>query len=285
VWVDGAPPKASQRAEAGETVEVHIPLPAGEARSQPQPIPLNIVYEDADILVIDKPAGMVAHPAPGHPGGTLVNAVLHHCPEIEGVGGERRPGIVHRLDRETSGLIVVAKNDRAHRALQAQFKNRTVYKEYLALVEGKVEPAQGRIVAPIGRHPTARQRQAILLPDSRAGTSAGREAITEYEVIAAYSAAVQGSNAVGNFSLVRVVLRTGRTHQIRVHFAWIKHPVVGDTLYGYRKQRLALGRHFLHAQRLRFHLPGSDQEVDFTSPLPDELQSLLDIMAHHEAHA
>ena len=152
----------------------------------PAALPLAIVYEDDDLLVIDKPAGLVVHPAPGHPGGTLVNAVLHHCPDLEGVGGEQRPGIVHRLDKETSGLIVVAKHDQAHRYLQAQFKARTVYKEYLALLEGRLTPAQGRISAPLGRHPTDRKRQAVLPADPVTGVAAGREAVTEYQVLALY---------------------------------------------------------------------------------------------------
>jgi len=236
---------------------------------------LPILFEDADLLIIDKPAGMVVHPAPGHDHGTLVNAVLHHCPEIEGVGGERRPGIVHRLDKETSGLLVVAKNDRAHRHLQAQFKNRTVYKEYLTLLDGRIEPAQGRIIAPIGRHPVERKRQAVLPADPRTGESQGREAITDYRVQAYYSYTARGSTAVAHFSFVNVVLHTGRTHQIRVHFAWRKNPVVGDTLYGYRKQRLPIERQFLHAHRLRLQLPSSGEVREFVAPLPADLQAVL----------
>src|SRR4051812_37989403 len=160
ILVNGATLKASHKVEAGQVLTLQLPAQNKASELQAEDIPLSILYEDDDLLVIDKPAGLVVHPAPGHEGGTLVNAVLYHCPKIEGVGGERRPGIVHRLDKETSGLILVAKNDRAHWALQAQFKARTVYKEYLALVEGRVEPAQARIVAPLGRHPTDRLRQA-----------------------------------------------------------------------------------------------------------------------------
>lgn len=269
VLVDNRVAKASQKVEDGQVIDVQVP-PTSETELQAEAIPLSILYEDDDLLVIDKAAGMVVHPAPGHSGGTLVNAVLYHCPQIEGVGGERRPGIVHRLDKETSGLIIVAKNDRAHRHLQEQFKARTVFKEYLALVEGHVEPAQARIVAPLGRHPTDRLRQAILPPEK------GRAAVTEYRVLGYYSAAIHDSNATANFTLVSVILHTGRTHQIRVHFAWRKHPVVGDTLYGYHKPRLPLDRQFLHAHRLRFRLPSTGEEKEFVAPLPAELQSLVD---------
>jgi 23S rRNA pseudouridine1911/1915/1917 synthase len=221
---------------------------------------------------------MVVHPAPGHSGGTLVHAVLHHCPDIAGVGGERRPGIVHRLDKDTSGLIAVAKNDAAHRNLQAQFKARTVYKEYLTLLEGKLQPPQGRISAPIGRHPTARKRMAVLPPGAQAeGEKAGRDAVTAYRVAAFYTGAVYGrSTSVATFSYVSAVLHTGRTHQIRVHFAWLKHPVVGDTLYGFGAPRLPLGRQFLHAHRLRLRLPSGGEEREFVAPLPPDLQQLLD---------
>ncbi len=270
VLVNNVVAKASHKLEAGMVVQVRMPIQPAESDLQAEALPLSIVYEDDDLLVIDKAAGMVVHPAPGHQGGTLVNAVLYHCPQIEGVGGERRPGIVHRLDKETSGLIIVAKNDRAHRYLQAQFKSRTVFKEYLALVDGHIEPAQGRIVAPLGRHPSDRLRQAILPADQ------GRSAVTEYQVIGYYSLPVRGNNAMANFSLLSVLLHTGRTHQIRVHLAWRKHPVVGDTLYGYRKPRLPLDRQFLHAHRLRFRLPSTGEEQEFMAPLPPELQNILD---------
>lgn len=275
VTVDGRAAKASQAVESGQVVQVQRlaelkPL----EKLVPQALPLDIVYEDADLLAINKPAGLVVHPAPGHPDRTLVNAVLHHCPELQGIGDERRPGIVHRLDKDTSGLILVAKSLPALRALQKQFKERQVEKEYLALVEGILEPPRGRIVAPIGRHPTHRKRQAVLPPDAF-GQTAGREAITEYEVLGVYTAPVQDGSARGNFSLVRVHLHTGRTHQIRVHFAWRKHPIVGDTLYGYRKQRLPLDRMFLHASRLKFRLPGNGQEIELRAELPPELQELL----------
>lgn len=275
VLVDQSSAKASHRVEADQQVEIHLP-PINEITTvQPQDLTLPIVFEDDDLLIIDKPAGMVVHPAPGHDDGTLVNAILHHCPTIEGVGGERRPGIVHRLDKETSGLLVVAKHDRAHRYLQAQFKARTVYKEYLALLEGHIDPPQGRIIAPLGRHPVERQRQAVLPIDPRTGETQGREALTDYRVQAYYTLPVRDNNAVAHFSFVSVVLHTGRTHQIRVHFAWRKHPVVGDTLYGYRKQRLPMARQFLHAHRLRLRLPSNGEAREFSAPLPADLQQVL----------
>lgn len=276
VLVDQVSAKASHRLEAGQVIAIQLPQPAETPTVQPQNLTLPIIFEDDDLLIIDKPAGMVVHPAPGHDDGTLVNAILHHCPTIEGVGGERRPGIVHRLDKETSGLLVVAKNDRAHRYLQAQFKARTVYKEYLALLEGRIEPPQGRIIAPIGRHPVERKRQAVLPADPRTGETEGREAITDYWVQTYYTLPVRDSSAVAHFSFVKVVLHTGRTHQIRVHLAWRKHPVVGDTLYGYRKQRLPIERQFLHAHRLRIRLPGSGDEREFVALLPTDLQQILD---------
>jgi len=275
VRVDSRVAKSSQKLEPAQTVQIAVPAPSAVPTLHAQDIPLSIVFEDSNLIVVDKPAGMVVHPAPGHESGTLVNAILHHCPQLEGVGGERRPGIVHRLDKETSGLLVVAKNDRTHRFLQEQFQARTVYKEYLALVEGKLDPARGRIVAPIGRHPVHRQRQAVLSPDPQTGASRGRNAVTEYETIAVYSAPVHSGVNRANFTLVRVILHTGRTHQIRVHFAWRKHPVVGDTLYGYRRQRLTLERYFLHAHRLRLRLPDETAPREFVAPLPPELQSIL----------
>jgi 23S rRNA pseudouridine1911/1915/1917 synthase len=284
ILVNGKAGKASHRLETGDAIQVAIPPVTKVDTLKPAAIPLTILYEDDDLLVVDKQAGMVVHPAPGHTQGTLVNAVLHHCPQIAGVGpagGPVRPGIVHRLDKETSGLIVVAKHDRAHRALQAQFQARTVYKEYLALVEGQVEPAVGRIVAPIGRHPGDRLRQAVLPPDARTGEPRGRPAITDYRVLGHYTTAVRDSTGRASFSLVSAVIHTGRTHQIRVHFAWRKHPVVGDTLYGYRQQRLPAPRQFLHAHRLRFVLPSTGQAQEFVAPLPADLQQVLDRLTHN----
>lgn len=276
VAVNGRRAVARHRIESGQSVTVDIPITIEDAQLVPTDIPLNIVFENDDLLIIDKPAGMVVHPAPGHRDDTLVNAVLYHCPSIEGVGGERRPGLVHRLDKETSGLIAVAKHDRAHRHLQAQFKERTVYKEYLALVEGRLDPENGRISAPLGRHPVDRKRQAVLPPDPVTGESKGREAITDYYTLAQYGSTVRGAQAYAIFTLARVILHTGRTHQIRVHFAWQKHPVVGDSVYGFKRQRLPVERQFLHAHKLRLRVPGNDEEREFIAPLPGDLQTVLD---------
>jgi 23S rRNA pseudouridine1911/1915/1917 synthase len=261
VTVKGREEKASYQVGVGDEICVRIPPPE-EYAVTPEPLPLNVLYEDADLLVIDKPAGMVVHPAAGNWHGTLVNAVLHHCPELEGVGGERRPGIVHRLDKDTSGLILVAKNDRAHQALQAQFKSRQVEKSYLALVYGLVTPARGRIEAPIGRDPVHRKRMAVL-PD-------GRPAVTRYQVSGFY----------GNYTLLSCQPLTGRTHQIRVHLAYIKHPVVGDRVYGGRRQCVVpCPRQFLHAHRIQFRLPSTGQLVEFVAPLPTDLQAVLDALS------
>ncbi len=283
VTVDGLRAgKTGMRLEAGAVIEVAAPPTPVESSLRPEDIPLNIIFEDKDLLVIDKPAGLVVHPGPGHAAGTLANAVLHHCPQLEGIGGEKRPGIVHRLDKGTSGVIVVAKNDAAMRFLQEQFAGRTVYKEYLALLEGRIEPPRGRIDAPIGRHPTRRQRMAVLPAPSglrgatgTGGSAAGaREAVTEYECLQVYEDLSSGQTV--RFSFVRAHLHTGRTHQIRAHFAWRNCPVAGDTEYGYKRPRLSLKRPFLHAHRLGIRLPGTAEQRVFESPLPAELQRILD---------
>lgn len=277
VLADGRVPKPSHRLEAAQQISVTPPAVPLDTPLEAERIPLDVLFENTDILVVDKPAGMVVHPAPGHVGGTLVNAVMHHCPEIEGVGGERRPGIVHRLDKDTSGVIVVAKHDRALRDLQAQFKSRTVEKEYLALLEGRLEQPNGRIAAPIGRHPSARKRQAVYI-NTDASAVRVREAITDYRTEATYSTSLHEASATGHFTLVRAMPHTGRTHQLRVHFAWLKHPIVGDTLYGYKRQRLHLDRPFLHAHRLRICLPSTHEPIDFVSPLPSQLAYLLEAL-------
>ncbi len=283
VTVDGQRAgKAGMPLEAGAEIEVAAPPAAVETSLRPEDIPLEIIFEDNNLLVVDKPAGLVVHPGPGHTTGTLANAVLHHCPELEGIGGEKRPGIVHRLDKGTSGVIVVAKNDAAMRFLQEQFAGRTVYKEYLALLEGRVEPPRGRIDAPISRHPTRRQRMAVLPAPSGLKNAAGagqtasgaREAVTEYECLQVYEDLSSGQTA--RFSLVRALLHTGRTHQIRAHFSWRRHPVVGDSEYGYKRRRLSLKRPFLHARRLGIQLPGEPEQRVFEAPLPAELQLILD---------
>ncbi len=276
VTVNGQMVKASQRVEAGDAIVLRLPPPE-PSEVQPEPIPLDIVYEDTDLLVVNKPAGMVVHPAYGHRTGTLVNAVLAHCPQIAEAGDTLRSGIVHRLDKDTSGLVIVAKNEAARRHLQRQFKRREVKKVYLALVEGHLEPRRGLIEAPIGRDPRHRKRMAVVR-----AKEGGREARTEYQVVEYFAPRL--GKVSRSYTLVKARPVTGRTHQVRVHFAFIGHPLVGDPLYGFRRQRLAvagygmppLDRQFLHAQSLGFHLPHSDQYVEFRAELPPDLQELLE---------
>ena len=255
VTVDGQPAaKAGLRLNAGQRVRVTLPPPE-PSELEPEAIPLRIVYEDEDLLVVDKPAGMAVHPSPGHSRHTLVHAVLAHCPDLSGIGGVLRPGIVHRLDKDTSGLIIVAKHDAAHLSLARQLKERKVEKTYVALVEGRVRPQQGVIDAPIGRHPRHRKRMAVV--------ENGRDARTRYRVL----------REVDGRSLVEVQPKTGRTHQIRVHLASIGHPVVGDTLYGKRSD--VFPRQFLHAQRLAFRHPRSGERMELEAPLAEDLQRAL----------
>lgn len=268
VTVLGTAVKPSYRLVVGDIVVTHVP-PEEEVELAPQPIPLDIVHEDDDVVVVNKPAGMVVHPAPGHEAGTLVNALLAHIPEIaelaeSGDGPARRPGIVHRLDKQTSGLILVAKHEEARRFLQRQFKRRKVKKTYVALVEGRLQPPQGIIDAPIGRDPQHRQRMAVL-------SRGGRAAQTVYHLM----------EYLNEYSLVSVQPITGRTHQIRVHFAAIDHPVVGDGVYGYRRQRPGIGRQFLHAWKLALTLP-SGEAREFVAPLPADLRQVLVDLAGSE---
>jgi 23S rRNA pseudouridine1911/1915/1917 synthase len=266
VTVDGELAKPSHKVRQGE--EVVVLLPAEESQEPlPETIPLDIVYEDQALLVVNKPAGMVVHPAPGHPGGTLVNAVLAYCPELA-TSEDDRPGIVHRLDRDTSGLILVAKSEKARRALQRQFKERQVHKAYLALLNGHLQPAWGRIEAPVGRDPHHRQRMTVL--------AGGREAATEYHVLEQF--AHQVGPAAGEYTLVEAEPVTGRTHQIRVHFASIGHPVVGDGVYGKRKTSLPISRQFLHARRLGFKHPSTGQRLELEASLPEELAAALELL-------
>jgi 23S rRNA pseudouridine1911/1915/1917 synthase len=256
VTVNGEPQKASYRVRAGERVTVLLP----EADVEPvlaEDIPLDIVYEDESLFVVNKPSGMVVHPALGHPSGTLVNALLAYCPAVADVGGLERAGIVHRLDKDTSGVIIVAKDERTRTALQKLFKRRRVEKTYLALVEDRVEPRQGIIEAPIGRDKRNRKRMAVV--------RSGRKARTAYRV----------KEYLGGRTLLEVRPRTGRTHQVRVHLSWIGYPIVGDRVYGRRRQELLRDRFFLHAARLEFKHPISGQEVVVEAPLPDELESVL----------
>ena len=256
VSVDGRQAKPSEGVTAGLRVNVTIPPPQ-TIDLAPEAIPLTIIYQDGDIIVLDKPAGLTVHPAPGHPSGTLVNALLAACPDLRGIAGTLRPGIVHRLDKDTSGLMVVAKNDRAQRALQGQLKDRVVRKTYLALVRGVPAPREGTIEAPIGRHPKNRKKMAVVAD--------GRESTTRYRV--------REEIAGGKYSLLEVEPVTGRTHQVRVHLAAIGHPVVGDATYGRSSE--AIGRQFLHAHKLAFAMPLGGRTVEFVSPLPADLREAL----------
>jgi 23S rRNA pseudouridine1911/1915/1917 synthase len=238
---------------------VHIPPPAPSGLVG-EDIPLDILFENDDLLVVNKPAGMVVHPAAGHDKGTLVHAVLGYDPEMEGIGGEERPGVVHRLDKETSGLILLAKNDLAHHWLQDQFRLRKVEKIYLALVDGAPPTPSGRVEAPVGRDPSHRKKMAIMPPGK------GREAVSEYTTLETFE----------KHTLLEFHPLTGRTHQIRLHCMFLGCPIVGDKIYGHRKQSFEIDRHFLHAARLKIILPGEKVASTFEAPLPDELQAILD---------
>ena len=263
--------RASTEVRAGERFAVDVP-DLRPATPQPEALPLRIVYEDPDVVVLDKPAGMVVHPGAGHAGGTIVNALLHHVKDLSGIGGEARPGIVHRLDRGTSGLMVVAKHDRAHQELARQFQDREVEKEYMALVWGVVQAGR-RIDAPIGRDPNDRQKMS-----TRARRA--RSAVTRVTFARHFKGA----------TFVKVAISTGRTHQIRVHLSAIGHPIVGDQTYGGVHRRVGdnlravmrLERPFLHACRLSFTHPGDGRRVDFDSPLPPELEAVLEDISQRE---
>lgn len=257
VTVDGKPAGKSARLTGGETVSVTLPQ-AEEPEARPQDIPLEVVYEDADVIVVNKPVGMVVHPAPGHPDGTLVNALLHHCAgSLSGIGGQLRPGIVHRIDRDTSGLIIAAKNDAAHTCLAAQLADHTLARTYECLAVGNFKEDSGTVDAPIGRHRTDRKKMAVV-PD-------GRRAVTHWEVIARYQGVTH----------LRCWLETGRTHQIRVHLAYIGHPILGDTVYGAKKLVPGLTGQCLHATGLQFLHPSTGEKITLTCPLPEEFTKML----------
>jgi 23S rRNA pseudouridine1911/1915/1917 synthase len=274
VRVDGRLKKPGYRVKSGENISGNIPAPV-PVEFKPEPIPLNIVYEDDHIVVVNKQPGLVVHPAPGHFSGTLVNGLLYHCPDLGGIGGELRPGIVHRLDKNTSGTLVVAKNDAAHTNLSRQFKSRKVKKDYLALVYGNIKSPAGSIKLPIGRHPVDRKRMSTVSPR-------GRTAETEWQIKEQF----QG------IALLEVHLKTGRTHQIRVHCAAMYHPIVGDRVYGPRKPEKTLARdrqssdkllqilksierQMLHAWRLRFRHPHTGKAVAFESRLPEDMAAII----------
>ena len=257
VTCEGKPLPKNYRLRGGETVQLTLPEPE-ETELLAQDIPLDVVYEDEDVIVINKPKGLVVHPAPGHADGTLVNALLHHCGDsLSGIGGEKRPGIVHRIDRDTSGLIIAAKNDFAHQRLSAQLADHSLARTYECIVTGNLWEDSGTVDAPIGRDKRDRKKMAVV--------SDGRRAVTHWEVIARYP----------GFTHLRCRLETGRTHQIRVHMAYLGHPILGDTVYGARKPVPGLRGQCLHAVGLRFLHPRTGEAVELSCPLPEEFRRQL----------
>ncbi len=257
VTLEGRPLAKNYRLTGGEALAVSLPDPE-PIEALPQDIPLEVVYEDGDVIVVNKPKGLVVHPAPGHPDGTLVNALLHHCGgSLSGVGGALRPGIVHRIDRDTSGLIIAAKNDLAHQALSAQLQDHTLARTYECLAVGGFREDAGTVDAPIGRHPVDRKKMAVV--------SGGRPAVTHWEVLERFP----------GLTYLRCRLETGRTHQIRVHLAHLGHPILGDTVYGARKPVPGLQGQCLHAVGLRFLHPRTGEPVELCCPLPEEFQAQL----------
>ena len=258
VAVNGRAVSKSYKLAGGEDIAVTLPEPE-PVEAVPQDIPLDVVYEDADVIVVNKPSGMVVHPAPGHPDGTLVNALLYHCGEsLSGVGGQKRPGIVHRIDRDTSGLIIAAKNDAAHLALAAQLADHTLARTYEAVVCGNLKEDRGTVDAPIGRYPSDRKRMTV--------TDRGKEAVTHWEAVTRYR----------GYTHIRCHLETGRTHQIRVHMAYIGHPILGDTVYGRKKPELGQESQCLHASTLCFRHPRTGLPVIVSTPLPPYFQEVLE---------
>lgn len=265
VTINGQAVKKNRRSVEGEEIRVSMPDPES-VELVAQDIPLDVVYEDSDLIVINKPRGMVVHPAPGHPDGTLVNALLFHCGDsLSGIGGEKRPGIVHRIDMDTSGLIIAAKNDFAHQQLSAQLSDHSLARTYEAVVYGRVKDDRGTVNAPIGRHPTDRKRMAVTEKNSR-------PAVTHYEVIDRYR----------GYTHIRCRLETGRTHQIRVHMEKIGHPIVGDMVYGKKQAHKGLEGQCLHARCLRFIHPRTGEAVELESELPEYFRQLLDKLGEKE---
>lgn len=248
--VNGQPVKANYKVKAGDTLRLLVPPPI-DLNVRPENIPLDIRYEDEDLVVVNKPRGMVVHPAAGNYSGTLVNALLYHCRNLSGINGVMRPGIVHRLDKDTSGLLVVAKNDKAHLSLANQIKNRTVNRRYIALVHGNITTERGTVDAPIGRHPVRRKEMAVI--------EGGRHAVTHFAVLERFAA----------YTLVEAKLETGRTHQIRVHMAYISHPVVGDPVYGPKSNPFGVDGQLLHAKILGFTHPRTGQYLEFSADIPE----------------
>lgn len=259
VTFEGKPLKKNEKSRVDMILDITLPE-AAETDLQAQDIPLDIRYEDSDVIVINKPKGLVVHPAPGHPDGTVVNALLHHCGDsLSGIGGEKRPGIVHRIDKDTSGLIIAAKNDLAHAALAAQLKDHSLARTYVCIVCGKIKDDSGTIDAPIGRHPADRKKMAVTEKNSRS-------AVTHWRVLERFS----------GYTLVECKLETGRTHQIRVHMAYRGHPILGDMVYGHKKPELGQDSQCLHAKELRFVHPRTGQLVTVCCELPDYFTALLE---------
>ncbi len=248
--------KSNYKLKTNDEILVEIPNPV-ELEVQGENIPIDVVYEDSDVIVVNKPKDMVVHPAPGNYTGTLVNALLYHCTDLSGINGVIRPGIVHRIDKDTTGILVIAKNDNAHNKLAEQFKNHSMTRTYYALVEGNIKEDEGTVNAPIDRHPVDRVKMAVV--------KNGREAVTHYKVLERF----------GQYTLVKCNLETGRTHQIRVHMAYIGHPLVGDNVYGYKKQKFNLRGQVLHAKELGFNHPTSGEYVHFDSNLPEYFEAIL----------
>jgi 23S rRNA pseudouridine1911/1915/1917 synthase len=256
---NGGPVRKNHKVSTGEVFDVTLPEPV-QTETQAQDIPLDIVYEDTDVIVVNKPRGMVVHPSPGHADGTLVNALLAHCgSSLSGIGGEIRPGIVHRIDKDTSGLVIAAKNDAAHLSLSAQLKSRSLSRVYEAVVIGNMKNDAGTVDAPLARHPTDRKRQAV------ASSLKGRSAVTHYEVLGRYH----------GYTHVRCRLETGRTHQIRVHMSHIGHPVLGDLVYGRKKPEKGLSGQCLHAREIKFIHPGTGELIELSTELPAYFTEVL----------
>ena len=261
VRVDGRPVRGKEKAVPGTVIELDVPE-AVEPRIEPEDLPLKILYEDKDVILVNKPKGMVVHPAAGHTSGTLVNALLFHCKgELSGINGVLRPGIVHRIDRDTTGVLIACKNDRAHNCLAEQLKEHTVTRRYRALVCGNIKEDEGTVDAPIGRHPTDRKKMAVV-------RSGGREAVTHYRVLERF----------GNYTYIECRLETGRTHQIRVHMAGMGHPLLGDQVYGRVKAPFRLEGQTLHAMILGFMHPSSGEYMEFEAPLPEYFAALLETL-------
>lgn len=259
VKVNGSQIKSNYKLNEGDHISLVIPEVAA-VEIIPEDIPLDIAYEDSDLIVVNKPRGMVVHPAPGHPNGTLVNALMHHCKDLSGINGELRPGIVHRIDKDTSGLIMAAKNDKAHASLAAQLKEHSVNRRYYALVHGNISHDQGTVDAPIGRDP--HDRKLYMVTDRNS-----KHAVTHFTVVERF----------GDYSLLELKLETGRTHQIRVHMKYIGHPLVGDPVYG-KSKGLKMNGQALHAAVLGFVHPGTNEYMEYSAPLPNDMEELLAVL-------